>query len=437
MIDPKLIDTDPDAVIAALASRGVDASEDVKLLVHNRTHIKKNATEAQAAQSEKNRLSKEIGQMMKDGRDPHELRMRVAHLSGTITRAEWDQSRHAEAFDRRMQTLPNLPAPDVPLGRDENDNVEVRRHASPTFPEPFKGTPLDHVEIGRRMGLMDFEAAAAVSGSRFVVLRGALARLERAIGDFMLDAHLEEGWEEVSPPTLVKDHAMVGTGQFPKFVEDAYATSDGLYLIPTSEVSLTNLYRDQIIDRDALPIRMTAQTMCYRREAGSAGRDTKGMIRQHQFKKVELVALCGADESEAMHQAMVGRAEDILHRLGLPYRVMLLCTGDMGFSARKTYDLEVWLPSQNTFREISSVSNCGDFQARRMGTRWKPDPKGKTEFVHTLNGSGLAVGRTLVAILENYQRPDGSVEIPNALCSYMNARRIEPDGTLSYGYHKG
>ncbi len=438
MIDLKFLTENPELAVERLSARnfkpdtGDTAARYVERILHLNRETKEALTAVQEAQSEKNRLSKEIGMAMrpdsfKSLQDIEKLKSHVELLDSIISNSTVRAEERADTRDHYLMQVPNLPVYSVPQGEDESSNVEIDRWGI----VPTIENPLDHVEIGARMGLMDFEAAAAMSGSRFVVLRGALARLERALGDFMIDEHTARHWIEVSPPTLVHEHAMVGTGQFPKFKEDAYETNDGLFLIPTAEVSLTNIYRDQIIDPALLPIKMVAQTVCYRREAGSAGRDTKGMIRQHQFKKVELVTICAAEVSDIEHIGMLARAQNILEKLDLPFRTMLLCGGDMGFSAQKTYDLEVWLPSQNTYREISSISNCGDFQARRMKTRWKRDPKAKTEFVHTLNGSGLAVGRTLVAILENGQKPDGSVDLPRVLWPYMGAKRIGPDGKLT------
>ena len=315
-----------------------------------------------------------------------------------------------------MAALPNLPAADVPPGEDEHGNVEVRR-----WGEPFAiQNPKDHVDLGAALGLMDFEAAARMSGSRFAVLRGELARLERALGQFMLDMQTREhGYHEISPPLLVRDEAVFGVGQLPKFAEDLFRTTDGRWLISTAEVSLTNLVREQITPEEDLPLRLTALTPSFRSEAGASGKDTRGMIRQHQFYKVELVSITAPDDSEAEHERMVDCAEAVLKRLDLPFRTMLLCTGDMGFSARKTYDLEVWLPSQGMYREISSCSNCGDFQARRMDARCRKAGDKGTRFVNTLNGSGLAVGRTLVALMENYQDEKGRIAIPQALQAYM------------------
>ena len=326
------------------------------------------------------------------------------------------------ALDRALAVLPNLPADDVPDGLDESHNKLVRQHgAPPGFPFAVK----DHAAIGENLGLMDFARAGKLSGARFVVLYGQLARLERALAQFMLDIHTREfGYREVSPPLLVREETAFGTGQLPKSAEDMFQTTQGLWLIPTAEVSLTNLVADEILEEAALPMRVTAWTPCFRAEAGAAGKDTRGMIRQHQFSKVELVSIAHPDQSEAEHERMTACAEEILKRLGLAYRVMLLCAGDMGFSARKTYDLEVWLPGQNTYREISSCSNCGDFQARRMKARFRPKEGKGTRFVHTLNGSGLAVGRTLIAVLENYQGGNGTVAVPDALKPYMGGLEV-------------
>jgi seryl-tRNA synthetase len=326
-------------------------------------------------------------------------------------------------LDNELASIPNLPAADTPDGKDENGNVEVRRFgAPPDFPEGFK--PKEHFEIGEALGLMDFEAAAKISGARFVVLKGALARMERALMQFMLNLHTEEhGYEEVNPPLLVRDDAVFGTNQLPKFRDDLFAAGDGYWLIPTAEVSLTNLVRESIVDEKRLPLRYTAGTYCFRAEAGAAGRDTRGMIRQHQFEKVELVSITRPEESAAEHERMTAAAEEVLKRLGLHFRTVALCAGDMGFGARKTYDIEVWLPGQDRFREISSCSVCDDFQARRMNARCKAADAKSTRFAHTLNGSGVAVGRALVAVLENYQEPDGSVTVPEALRPYMGGLR--------------
>ncbi|QYU71069.1 serine--tRNA ligase [Leptolyngbya sp. 15MV] len=329
-------------------------------------------------------------------------------------------------LDDLLAAIPNLPAGDVPEGADENDNVEVSRWGTP---RSFDFTPREHADIGPVLG-MDFETGAAISGARFTFLRGQMARLHRALAQFMLDRQAgENGYVECAPPLLVRGESLFGTGQLPKFAEDNFRTTDDRWLIPTAEVSLTNAVREQILDHTALPIRMTALTPCFRSEAGAAGKDTRGFIRQHQFEKVELVSVCRPQDWEAEHAHMVASAEGVLQALDLPYRKVLLCTGDMGFGARKTYDLEVWLPGQQAYREISSISWCGDFQARRMNARYKPDGSKKTEFVHTLNGSGLAVGRTLVAVMENYQQADGSVTVPSVLAAYMGGiTKLEPAG---------
>ncbi len=375
-------------------------------------------TSWQEMQARRNELSKQIGQLKSKGQDASAVMAEVAALKDRMAKAEAAEQAAAKELDAILTGIPNLPADDVPEGLDERSNREERVVGGKPN---FAFTPKQHFEIGEGLGLMSFDDAAKLSGARFVVLKGALARLERAIAQFMLDLHTGElGYTEVSPPFLVRDTALFGTGQLPKFAEDQFRTEQGLWLIPTSEVPLTNLAADEIIDETALPWRCTALTPCFRSEAGAAGKDTRGMIRQHQFLKVELVSIAHPDHSDEEHRRMTSCAEAVLKRLNLPYRVITLCTGDMGFSAQKTYDIEVWLPGQNAYREISSCSNCGEFQARRMKARCrKPGEKG-TRFVHTLNGSGLAVGRTLVAILENFQQQDGSVAIPAVLRPYMN-----------------
>ena len=385
-------------------------------------------TALQTAQAERNDASKKIGQekAAKDEAEAARLMGRVEALKGTLeAEAEFERVT-GQALRDLLASLPNIPAPDVPPGQDETDNVEVRRWGTPNA----VAAPKDHSTLGEALGLLDFEAAARMSGARFTVLKGPLARLERALGQFMLDIQTQEhGYTEVSPPLLVRDDAAFGTGQLPKFADDLFHTTDGRWLIPTAEVSLTNLVREQITADEALPMRLTALTPCFRSEAGASGRDTRGMIRQHQFYKVEMVSITTPEQSEAEHARMVGCAEAILKRLELPFRTMLLCAGDMGFSARKTYDLEVWLPSEGRYREISSCSNCGDFQARRMDARSRAAGEKGTRFVHTLNGSGLAVGRTLVALMENYQNEDGSLSIPQALQPYLpGVTRIERAG---------
>ena len=431
MHDIKALRENTDMFIAAWSSRGNNSEEAV-------TEARKNAHRAvsvdgelraaqtafQTAQSRRNEASKLIGQAkaQKDEARAAELMAEVADLKTTIETAQDTERAKTEELRDLLASLPNLPFDDVPLGEDEHGNVEVRRYGTP---RSFGFAPKDHADLGEALkgpagSMMDFEAAARMSGARFVVLKGQLARLERAIGQFMLDVQtLEHGYLEVAPPVLVKPHAMFGTGQLPKFEEDLFKTNEDRYLIPTSEVSLTNLLREAITAEEELPLRLTALTNCFRAEAGSAGRDTKGMIRQHQFQKVEMVSITTPEQSVDEHERMTQCAEAILKKLDLPFRTMLLCTGDMGFGARKTYDLEVWLPSQDTYREISSCSNCGDFQARRMDARSRKAGEKGTRFVHTLNGSGLAVGRTLVAIMENYQDENGRVAVPDVLKPYM------------------
>jgi seryl-tRNA synthetase len=376
-------------------------------------------TTLQEAQSRRNAASKEIGKAKasKDEATAARLMAEVAELKDVIAKGEDDERRLDADIKAVLEVIPNLPRADVPEGADETGNVEVRKVGTPAR---FDFAPKQHFEIGEALGLMDFEAAQKISGARFVVLKGALARLERALASFMLDLHTGEfGYTEINPPILVKDQAAYGTAQLPKFAEDLFRTTNDFWLLPTAEISLTNLVREQIIDEAQLPMRVTAWTPCFRSEAGAAGRDTRGMIRQHQFSKVELVSITTPETSLEEHERMTGCAEEILKRLGLPFRTMLLCTGDMGFASQKTYDIEVWLPGQNTYREISSCSVCGDFQARRMDTRYRSKDGGKPVHVHTLNGSGLAVGRTLIAVLENYQQADGSVIIPDVLRPYM------------------
>jgi len=429
MHDIRAIRDNPDAFVAGWSSRGV---EDARAIVDELLKLDRELRAAQTAGQEglakRNAASKAIGAAMakKDMAEAERLKAEVESLKGEIAAAEETEREVGGRLRDLLAAQKNLAADDVPDGEDESANVEVSRWETPREGGPAK----DHADLGEALGLLDFEAAARMSGARFAVLKGGLARLERAVGQFMLDVQTgEHGYLEVNPPYLVRDEAMFGTGQLPKFEEDLFRVGEHL-LIPTAEVSLTNLVREQILPESELttPIRYTALTPCFRAEAGSAGRDTRGLIRQHQFHKVELVSITRPEDSEAEHERMVGCAEAILQRLELPYRKVLLCKGDMGFSARKTYDLEVWLPSQNTYREISSCSNCGDFQARRMDARFKRDGEKKTEFVHTLNGSGLAVGRTLVAILENYQQDDGSIRVPSALIPYTGGvERIAAD----------
>ena len=418
MFDLKWIRDNPAAFDAGRARRGLPAlSAEVLELDQKRRAAQ---TRFQESQAKRNDLSRQIGQLKAKGGDASAVMAEVAALKDGIAAAETEDQAIGAALDGLLAAQPNLPASDVPDGADETFN-RVERTVGNV--RNFAFTPKQHFELGEALGLMDFEAAAKLSGARFVVLKGALARLERALALFMLDTHTEEsGYTEVSPPFLVRDAALYGTGQLPKFEEDLFKSTQGLYLIPTSEVPLTNLAADAIIDEDKLPWRFTALTPCFRSEAGAAGKDTRGMIRQHQFMKVELVSIAHPDHSEAEHQRMTASAEKVLQKLGLSYRVITLSTGDMGFAAQKTYDIEVWLPGQGAYREISSCSNCGEFQARRMKARCrKPGEKG-TRFVHTLNGSGVAVGRALIAIMENYQQEDGSIAIPEALRPYMHGR---------------
>ncbi len=463
MFDIKAIRDDPAAFDAGVKKRGLEplAARLIALDEARRHHV----TKLQEAQARRNSASKEIGKAKaaKDEAKAKELMAEVAALKDVLAKGEEEQRAADKALHDALAEIPNLPAPDVPVGKDEKDNKEIRR-VVPGFPgmtEPpnlaWTNKPKQHFEIGEALGLMDFETAAKLSGSRFVVLKGQLARLERALAQFMLDLHTTEfGYTEIMPPYLVRDGTMFGTGQLPKFAFDQFNASkvrdidvwnsltakpitdvaevtkalkdiktalfdnrEYLWLIPTAEVPLTNLVRESIRSEEELPIRVTAYSPCFRAEAGAAGKDTRGMIRQHQFSKVELVSITTPEQSAAEHERMTACAEEVLKRLGLAYRVVLLCAGDMGFAAQKTYDIEVWLPGQDTYREISSCSVCGDFQARRMDARYRPKGGGKPEYVHTLNGSGLAVGRTLIAILENYQQPDGSVAIPDKLVPYM------------------
>ncbi|RYD87927.1 MAG: serine--tRNA ligase, partial [Sphingomonadales bacterium] len=375
-------------------------------------------TELQAAQARRNEASKAIGQAkaQRDEATAVALMTEVATLKEKMPALEAEGGEVDAALNAALAAIPNLPDADVPQGADEDGNVERHRWGTPPT---FTFTPREHPDFAGPLGL-DFEAAALIAGARFALLKGGMARLQRALGAFMLDRQTDAGFTEVIPPLLVRDEAVFGTGQLPKFAEDLFQTTDGRWLIPTAEVSLTNMVREQILSEAELPLRFTALTQCFRSEAGAAGRDTRGLIRQHQFEKVELVAITTPEQSDAMHETMTRAAEAILEALDLPYRRVMLCTGDMGFTARKTFDLEVWLPGQARYREISSISNCGEFQARRMNARYRPAGEQKgTRFVHTLNGSGLAVGRTLVAVLENYQQADGSVRIPEALIPYM------------------
>lgn len=421
MHDIKAIRDNPDAFDRHWSAKGRSgaAAEAVKLDVQLRAA----QTALQEAQAKRNESSKLIGmaKARKDEAEAQRLMAEVEALKGVMAAASEEEVLVGGKLKDLLASLPNIPAPEVPEGEDEHGNVEQRVWGdAKALPAGRLNAPKDHVDLGHALGGMDFEAAARMSGARFVVLKKEVARLERAIGQFMLDLQtVEHGYTEVSPPLLVKDEALFGTGQLPKFADDLFHTADDRWLIPTAEVSLTNIVREQLVAEEELPMRLTALTPSFRAEAGSAGRDTRGMIRQHQFYKVELVSITTPDQSEAEHERMVECAEAVLKTLELPFRTMLLCAGDMGFGARKTYDLEVWLPSQGMYREISSCSNCGDFQARRMEARYRKTGEKGGHFVHTLNGSGLAVGRTLVAVLENYQDEGGRIHIPAALQPYM------------------
>ena len=424
MHDIAFIRANPAAFDAALARRGLEPQAD--RIVALDAKKREAATRVQQAQSRRNEASKAIGQAMGQGDEEkaEALKAEVAEIKASMP--EWEEAENAagEELKDLLAILPNLPAEDVPEGADEADNVELHSWGTK---RDFAFAPKEHADIGPALG-MDFETGAKLSGARFTFLRGDIARMHRALAQFMLDKQTREnGYTECNPPVLVGDDAMYGTDKLPKFAEDSFRTTDERWLVPTSEVPLTYSVAGDILADLAQPIRLTAHTLCFRSEAGSAGRDTRGFIRQHQFEKVEMVSICRPEDSEAEHERMTKCAEAILEALKLPYRRMLLCTGDMGFGARKTYDLEVWLPGQGAYREISSCSNTGDFQARRMNARYRPEGEKKTAFVHTLNGSGLAVGRTLVAVMENYQQADGSVAVPEALAPYMGGvTKLEP-----------
>ena len=431
MHDIKFIRENPAAFDAGLARRGVESigegttilgivepGQPSRVIRELDSGYRTLLTELEGLLAKRKSWSKEIG--IKKGNGDHTGAAFLLSEMEKLKRQIPDTEKHAEdwkkALDSYLQSIPNLPHDSVPDGEDETQNVEVLRWGTP---RAFNFAPKEHADLGPALGL-DFETGALISGARFTFLRGQMARLQRALGQFMLDHQTTvNGYTENATPLLVREEALFGTGQLPKFAEDNFQTTDGRWLIPTAEVSLTNSVREQILAEAQLPIRLTALTPCFRSEAGAAGKDTRGYIRQHQFEKVELVSICKPEDSEAEHERMTAAAESVLQALELPYRKVVLCAGDMGFTARKTYDLEVWLPGQDTYREISSCSNCGDFQARRMNARYRPEGAKGTEFVHTLNGSGLAVGRTLVAVLENYQQEDGSVTIPNALLPYM------------------
>ncbi len=417
MHDIKSIRDDSQAFDTALARRGLPAAASA-LLAQDQTRRDAQLRRDQLL-ARRNAASKEIGQAKAQKREAEAgaLMAEVSRLKDEIAAAEAQEAEAARDVERELSVIPNLPAADVPDGCDETGNREIRRWGEPPR---FGFRPREHYELGEALGLMDFERAARISGARFVILKGALARLERALAQFMLDLHTQvSGYTEVSPPLLVRDQAAYGTGNLPKFADDLFRTTNDFWLIPTAEISLTNLAAGEIIDEASLPHRYTAHTACFRSEAGSAGRDTRGMLRQHQFYKVELVSITTPEQSNDEHERMTAAAEEVLKRLELPYRVMLLCTGDMGFASRKTYDIEVWLPGQNAYREISSCSNCGEFQARRMNARCrKPGEKG-ARYVHTLNGSGIAVGRALIAVLENNQGANGQITVPTALRPYL------------------
>ncbi|WP_109468240.1 serine--tRNA ligase [Albibacillus kandeliae] len=422
MHDIRAIRENPAAFDAALARRG-DApvsSEILELDSQRRARIQA----SEEAQAEQNRASKDVGAAKAKGDDAEFERLRalVAEKKSEVAAMQAEAKELDAKLIDMLARIANAPAADVPDGADENDNVEVRKWGEP---KSFAFAPKEHYEIAGVAASMDFELAAKISGARFVMLKGAVARIHRALAQFMIDTHVDQnGLTEMNSPVLVRDEAMYGTDKLPKFGDDSYQTTNGWWLVPTSEVPLTYTVADEILEAAALPIRMTAHTLCFRSEAGSAGKDTAGMLRQHQFEKVEMVSVTHPDESDAEQQRMLKCAEGILEALGIPYRTVILCTGDMGFGARRTFDIEAWIPGQNTYREISSVSTTGDFQARRMNARFRPEGGGKPEFVHTLNGSGLAVGRCLIAVLENGQREDGSVELPEALGRYLGGNTI-------------
>ena len=423
MHDIRFIRENPAAFDAGLRKRNLAPLSAEILAIDTRRRAA--ITESETIQARRKALSQQIGMAKRKGENADALMAEVAGLEESLKNGESLATELDGELTRRLEVLPNLPFDDVPEGADETGNVEVRRVGSQ---RNFSFAPKDHVALGEATGEMDFAAAGKMSGARFVVLKGKLAKLERAIAQFMLDLHPSEegGYTEVNPPFLVRDNAAYGVGQLPRFAEEMFHTDNGFWLIPTAELPLTNLVNDTVLDEKQLPLRYTAWTPCFRSEAGAAGKDTRGMIRQHQFAKVELVSITTPEQSDAEHQRMTGRAEEVLKRLGLPFRTIVLCGGDMGPASRRTFDIEVWLPGQNAYREISSCSNCGDFQARRMNARYRPKEGKGTRFLHTLNGSGLAVGRTLIAVLENYQNEDGSVTVPEALRSYMGGLAAIP-----------
>ncbi|OKH89870.1 serine--tRNA ligase [Thalassospira sp. TSL5-1] len=415
MHDIKWIRENPEAFDAAMSMRNADIT--AARLIDIDAERRRLMTEHQELLARRKTISGDIGKAKKNGENADELMAEMGGLKDRIKAAEDGQAALNDQLDLLLMSFPNILDASVPKGADEDENVEMRRWGTPA---EFAFTPAEHFDLGEKLGMMDFATAAKLSGSRFVILRGQLARLERALAQFMIDLHVNEhGYEETTTPMLVKDDAMFGTGQLPKFAEDSFKTTNDMWLIPTSEVTLTNQVAGDIIDVASLPLRYTALTQCFRSEAGSAGRDTRGMIRQHQFSKVEMVSIVDPDQSDAELERKTKCAEEVLERLGLPYRTILLCSGDTGFSAMKTYDIEVWLPGQGRYREISSCSNTGEFQARRMNARCRGQGDKKSRFVHTLNGSGLAVGRCLIAVMENYQQADGSIKVPEALLPYM------------------
>jgi len=420
MFDIKWIRDNPSDFDAAMARRGLEPQSAVLIELDGKR--REAQTKAQEIQAERNRLSKEIGAAKAKGEDAEAIIAEVSKTKQAEAESEAAAQAAGDDLDDVLAGLPNMPLDDIPDGDGEDDNVEVRKWGEPPT---FDFEPKQHFDLGEALGLMDFETATKLAGARFVLLIGALAHMERALANLMLDHNtLEFGYTEVNPPALVNDATMFGTGQLPKFGDDLFKTEDGYWLIPTSEVPLTNIVAGHIVEEEYLPRRYTAKTWCFRSEAGAAGKDTRGMIRQHQFTKVEMVSVTTPEQSADELERMTSSAEDILQRLELPFRTVVLCTGDMGAGARKTYDIEVWLPGQDCYREISSCSNCGDYQARRMKARCRAKGEKETRFVHTLNGSGLAVGRTLIAILENYQQADGSVVIPEALRPYMGGLEV-------------
>ncbi len=426
MHDLRALRADPAAFDAGLARRGL-APCSANVLALDSDH-RAALTSLQEAQAQRNDLSQTIGALKKAGKNASEALREVAHLKDAMAEMEEKAKVLGVRLDARLAEIPNIPLPEVPDGPDESANVEIRRVGSPRLLNSARS----HEALGEESGFMDFEAAARLSGARFTILKGPLAKLERALGAFMLDLHTTEfGYTEVSPPLMVREEIMYGTAQLPKFAEDQFQTTSGMWLIPTAEVPLTNLVRESLLERESLPRRFTALTACFRAEAGAAGRDTRGMLRQHQFYKVEMVSITAPEQSAEEHERMTACAETVLKRLGLPFRTVVLCTGDMGFASRKTYDIEVWMPSQNLYREISSCSTCGDFQARRMNARCRAAGDKTSTFVHTLNGSGVAVGRCLIAVMENFQEPDGSIVLPPALRPYMGGMEVIPGPALS------